>query len=168
MAHIIGQVDFALGVCQVKKIPKIREKLRSGWVGHVPARILFFLGGRGNFVVFLCFFGFFFVVHVSKKNEKKMDRGVCGLGLANPTFTLIFLIFNDNTPYSYQMITRVLYRAQYHRQHCTLQAFVQFFIYIHASSARFSIVRFKSYGHFSCLGVEIACRVTPLEDASEH
>ena len=29
-------------------------------------------------------------------------------------------------PYSYQMTSRVLYSAQYNRQHCTLQAFAQF------------------------------------------
>ena len=29
-------------------------------------------------------------------------------------------------PYSYRMTSRILYSAQYHRQHCTLQAFEQF------------------------------------------
>ena len=35
-------------------------------------------------------------------------------------------------PYSYRMTSRVLYRAQYHKQHCTLQAFEQFgTLYMH-------------------------------------
>ena len=35
-------------------------------------------------------------------------------------------------PYSYRMTSRVLYSAQYHRQHCTLNAFEQFrTLYMH-------------------------------------
>ena len=29
------------GFCQVKTNPKIREKLRSGWVGHDPTCVVF-------------------------------------------------------------------------------------------------------------------------------
>ena len=40
--------------CQAKKIQKIREKLRSGWVGQAPTR------------TFLCVFCVFLFVHVSQ------------------------------------------------------------------------------------------------------
>ena len=43
------------GSCQVKKNQKIREKLRSGWVGQAPTRIFFF------FLEILYFSVFFFV-----------------------------------------------------------------------------------------------------------
>ena len=36
------------------------------------------------------------------------------------------------TPYSYQMISKILYNVQYRRQHCTLQTFEQFgALYMH-------------------------------------
>ena len=44
------------GFCQVKKNPKIREKLGSGWVGQAPNRILIFsLKCCVFFVLFSCF-----------------------------------------------------------------------------------------------------------------
>ena len=49
--------------CQVKKNPKIREKLGSGWVVQAPTRIFILLG---KFCVFCVIFMF----------PKKMDRGV--------------------------------------------------------------------------------------------
>ena len=45
-------------------------------------------GGEMICCVFLCVF---FVVQVSGK--KKLDRGVCGWGLANPSFSRIFGFF---------------------------------------------------------------------------
>ena len=57
------------GFCQVKTIPKIREKLGSGRVGQAPTRILIFFG---NCVFFrVCLYCF----NVSIKNEK-LDNGV--------------------------------------------------------------------------------------------
>ena len=70
------------GFCQVKTIPKIREKLGSGWVEQAPTGIFFFL----KYCVFCVIF---IVVHVSKKN-KKLDRRVGGWCLDNPTFARIF------------------------------------------------------------------------------
>ena len=50
----------------------------------------FFLGN----VVFLCFFCVVFVVlHFSKRNIKKLDMGVGGWGLANPSFSRIIGFF---------------------------------------------------------------------------
>ena len=48
----------AKGFCQVKKIPKIRQKLGSVWVGQAPTRIFIFGGNLVFFGVFLCFFMF--------------------------------------------------------------------------------------------------------------
>ena len=71
------------------KNPKIREKLGSGWVGQAPTRII-------NFLEMLCVLCFLFCVHmllkVSKK-KKKLDRGVGGWGLINPSFSRIFGFF---------------------------------------------------------------------------
>ena len=53
---------FIKGFCQVKKNPKIREKLGSGWAGQAPTRILFFFW---KFCVLSVFFVVFFFVHVS-------------------------------------------------------------------------------------------------------
>ena len=44
-------------------------------------------------VVFWCLLWFNFVIHVSKTNIKKMDRGVSGWNLANPSFSRIFGFF---------------------------------------------------------------------------
>ena len=53
------------GFCQVKKNPKIREKLGSGWVAQATTRI-FFLGGGG--VMFICVFCVVFMfLNVKKK-----------------------------------------------------------------------------------------------------
>ena len=59
---VIMYYILAWGFCQIKKNPKIREKLGSGWVGQAPTRIFFFWGRNFVFLVF-----FFVVVHVSKK-----------------------------------------------------------------------------------------------------
>ena len=64
------------GFVKLKKIKKIREKLGSGWVGQVPTRTFFF------HVVFLLYMF---------PKIKKMDRGVGGCCLANPSFSRIFL-----------------------------------------------------------------------------
>ena len=44
--------------------------------------------------------------------------------------------FTGTMPYSYRMTSRVLFSAQYYRQHCTLQAFKQFIcmLMIHSES----------------------------------
>ena len=42
---------YAKGFCQVKKIPKIRVKLESGWLGQAPTRIIIFFI---NFFFFVC------------------------------------------------------------------------------------------------------------------
>ena len=44
--------------CQVKKNPKIREKLGSGWVGKVATRIFFF---------YYFFFFLLFLLYMSQK-----------------------------------------------------------------------------------------------------
>ena len=61
------------GFCQVKTIPKIREKLGSGWVGQAPTRIIIFWG-KVVFFVFFVLFSFFQMVQ-----KKKMDRGWVGV-----------------------------------------------------------------------------------------
>ena len=46
----------------------------------------------------------------------------------------------NTMPCSYLMTSRVLYSAQYHRQHCTLQAFEQFqALYMHNLDDKYSI-----------------------------
>ena len=50
------------GFCQVKKNPKIREKLGSEWVGQAQTRIFFW---GGNIVFFVCFF----VLYMFKKKN---------------------------------------------------------------------------------------------------
>ena len=70
------------GFCQVKKNPKIREKLGSGWVGQLPTRILIFFGNVMFFVFFCCF-------HAPTYLKKK-KIGYC---LINPSFSRIFEIF---------------------------------------------------------------------------
>ena len=84
--HALTSIDLRInsrskGFCQVKKIPKIREKLGSGWVGQAQSRIKFFGGKCFFFVFFVCCF------HVSKCfKKKKLDR-FC---LINPSFSQIF------------------------------------------------------------------------------
>ena len=58
--------ELTKGFCQVKKNPKIREKLGSGWVGGSQDGFVFFW----KFCVFL---SCFFAVHVSEK--KKIGYG---------------------------------------------------------------------------------------------
>ena len=75
------------GFCQVKKNPKIREKLGSGWVGQAPNGIIIIFW---KFCVFCVFFVCFMCCfHVSKK-KKKLDSWVGGLCLTNPSFSRIF------------------------------------------------------------------------------
>ena len=63
------------GFEKLKKNPKIREKLGSGWVGQAPTRIINFFEN----VVFLCVFCVVFLFpNVSKK--KKMNVGGGGGG----------------------------------------------------------------------------------------
>ena len=49
------------GFCQVKKNPKIREKLGSGWVGQAPIRNIFLFW---KCCVFVCLLWFSFAIHV--------------------------------------------------------------------------------------------------------
>ena len=61
------------------------------------------------------------------------DSAIC---YSNYNFCTIMAISRQKEvgtmPISYRMTSRVLYSAQYHRQHCTLQAFEQFeALYIH-------------------------------------
>ena len=73
------------GFCQVKKIPKIRKKLGSGWVGQAPTRIFFFF----EILCFLCVF--YIVFMFSKKNIKKwIGEWVSGVWLIR-----VFLGFLD-------------------------------------------------------------------------
>ena len=64
------QSHLAKGFCQVEKIPKIREKLGSGWVGEAPSRILIFF--------FECFILFVFCVVFMFQKKIKKDRGWLG------------------------------------------------------------------------------------------
>ena len=50
---LLRKVRGSKGFCQVETIPKIREKLGSGWVGQAPTPISFFWGG--NIVFFALF-----------------------------------------------------------------------------------------------------------------
>ena len=82
------------GFCQVKIIPKIREKYESGWVGQAPTRISFIFGN----IVFFCVV--FFDVHVSKK-IKIMDRlvgGWVGEVWTIRVFLGFLIFFNLTTP----------------------------------------------------------------------
>ena len=64
----------------------------GGWV-KPQLRLLLFFGD----VVFFVFF--FIVLCVVLMLQKKMERGVDGWGLANPSFSRIFLFFLfDKTP----------------------------------------------------------------------
>ena len=68
--HVRGFVKF-------KKNKKIRAKLGIGRLDQAPTLIFYFFGG--NFV-FLCISCVVFMFsNVSKKNNKKMDRGWVGL-----------------------------------------------------------------------------------------
>ena len=92
LSRIIKRVILggAKGFCQVKKNPKIREKLGSGRVGQASIRIcLFFL----KFCVFLCCF---LAVYVSKK-RKKSDRGGGWIWSDQSEFFSFFLIFFNLT-----------------------------------------------------------------------
>ena len=77
------------GFCQVKIIPKIREKLRSGLVGQAPTRILIFL----IFCVFSCFFVLFSCFKMFQKKIKTWIMGWVGGVLTNPNFPRIFRFF---------------------------------------------------------------------------
>ena len=63
LASKFTNVWIPKGFCQVKKNPKIREKLGSGWVGQASTRIIIFFRN-----VFLCVFCVVFMFpNVSKK-----------------------------------------------------------------------------------------------------
>ena len=72
----------------------MREKLGSGWVGQAPTRILIFWG---NFVFFRIFCVVFMFQNVSKKT-KKLDNGMGGWCLNNPSFSRIFGFFLLDKP----------------------------------------------------------------------
>ena len=81
MYHIL-----AWGFCQIKKNPKIREKLGSGWVGQAPTRIFFF-GEK------FCVSCVFFCCCTCFQKIKTWIGGVGDWGLANPSFSRIFGFF---------------------------------------------------------------------------
>ena len=81
----MGDTISAEGFCQVKTIPKIREKLGSGCVGQAQTRISFFLQ-------ILCFFVLFLSLYMFPK-KKKIDRGLGGWCLDNLSFSRIFGFF---------------------------------------------------------------------------
>ena len=74
------------GVVKVKKSKNPRKTRK--WVGGSSPNSKL-VGFFGNFVFFVLFF---FVVHVSKK-KLKLNMGVAGWGLANPSFSRIFRLF---------------------------------------------------------------------------
>ena len=76
-----------LGVCQVKKMRKIREKLGSGWVGQAPTRILFY---SWKCCVFFCFCVCFLLLYMF---PKKWDRGGWWVGSGQSVFFFGFLDF---------------------------------------------------------------------------
>ena len=71
---IEGKHEPIKGFCQVNKLPKIREKLGSGWVGQAPNRIFFFVW---KCCVFLFFFVLFSCFQLFQK--KKLESGVGGV-----------------------------------------------------------------------------------------
>ena len=62
------------GFCQVKKNPKIREKLGSGWVGQALTRIFFF----GKCCVFFVIFVLFSCFQVFEKKKNWIGGGWVG------------------------------------------------------------------------------------------
>ena len=74
------------GFVKLKKIPKIREKLGTGWVGQDPTRISFLFGN----IVFFCVF---FSLFMFPEKLKKLDRQVGWWGLDNPSLSRIFGFF---------------------------------------------------------------------------
>ena len=72
------------GFCQVKKIQKSEKNSEvGGWVKPQLGFAFFFEN-----LYFLCFFSSCF--HVFQKKNKKMDKGMGGCGLTNPSFSRIF------------------------------------------------------------------------------
>ena len=84
------------GFCEVKKISKIREKLRSGWVGQAPTRIIIII--LFFFVCFLCCF------HVSKKNV--YGGGWVASGQSE-FFSDFWILFNLTRPLSVKYTIKV-------------------------------------------------------------
>ena len=77
------------GFVKLKKIQKSEKNSEvAGWV-KPQLKFTFFLEILRFFVFFVLLF---VIVHVSKKNEK-MDKGVGGWGLDNPSFSRIFRFF---------------------------------------------------------------------------
>ena len=64
------------GFCQVKRNPKIREKLGSGWVGQAPTRICLFFEN----LVFFCVV--FLLYMFSKKIKNEGVGGQCPTNLS--------------------------------------------------------------------------------------
>ena len=82
MPHISGFLVFISTLKGFVKLKKIQEKLGSGWVGQAPTWICIFF--FFFFVLFLSFYMF----------PKKMDKGMGGWYLTNPSFSRIFGIFS--------------------------------------------------------------------------
>ena len=71
------------GFVKLKKNPKNREILGSGWVGLSSPNSDFFFENCVFFYVFVLFSCF----------QNKLDSGVGGYGLTNPSFSRIFGFF---------------------------------------------------------------------------